>query len=247
MGLILGSYRGLPIVEHNGALFGYRADILRFPDQKFTVACLCNVSNANPEVRARKVADLYLKADMQSDTISGWASDRRLPDPTAFAGEYIDPRTHTIYSFAAVEGDLQGWGAALRRKSANQFYDLFGDVITFEASDGSMKATLDMNGEMYFAGQTVNRLHLSEAAAEAFAGDYRSRELDGAIHLSLQDGGLMLKDGGNPLVKLSPIAADEFVADGNFAIVFHRDQHGKVSGLSVFAPAARGIEFIRTE
>ena len=46
MGLILGNYLGLPIVEHNGSLFGYRADILRFPKQMFTVICLCNVSNA---------------------------------------------------------------------------------------------------------------------------------------------------------------------------------------------------------
>ena len=43
MGLISGNYRGLPIIEHNGSLFGYRADILRFPDQKFTVISLCNV------------------------------------------------------------------------------------------------------------------------------------------------------------------------------------------------------------
>src|SRR5580693_8458155 len=37
MGLDLGSYRGLPIVEHGGALFGYRTELLRFPGQKFSV------------------------------------------------------------------------------------------------------------------------------------------------------------------------------------------------------------------
>ena len=54
MGLILGNYRGLPIVEHDGSLFGYRADILRFPEQKFSVVCLCNVSNADPELRSAR-------------------------------------------------------------------------------------------------------------------------------------------------------------------------------------------------
>jgi hypothetical protein len=34
MGLDLGNYRGLPIVEHGGALFGYRTELLRFPEQK---------------------------------------------------------------------------------------------------------------------------------------------------------------------------------------------------------------------
>jgi hypothetical protein len=33
LGLGLGAYRGLPIQEHNGANFGYRAEILRFPER----------------------------------------------------------------------------------------------------------------------------------------------------------------------------------------------------------------------
>src|SRR5580693_3801567 len=33
LGLEVGSYRGLPVVEHNGALMGYRTEILRFPEQ----------------------------------------------------------------------------------------------------------------------------------------------------------------------------------------------------------------------
>ena len=60
MGLVLGNYRGLPVVEHGGAHFGYRTELLRFPEQKFTVICLCNVANAVPENLARKVADIYL-------------------------------------------------------------------------------------------------------------------------------------------------------------------------------------------
>src|SRR6202034_4242574 len=81
MGLILGNYRGQPIVEHNGALFGYRADILRFPEQKFTVVCLCNVSNADPGLRSRIVADVYLKADLQSDSMTESSAAGNLPDP----------------------------------------------------------------------------------------------------------------------------------------------------------------------
>src|SRR5262249_55725733 len=67
LGLELGTYRGLPIVEHDGALFGYRTDILRFPEQKFTVLCLCNVSSADPSGLARKVADIYLEKSLQPE------------------------------------------------------------------------------------------------------------------------------------------------------------------------------------
>lgn len=183
---------------------------------------------------------------MHSDPIPMSAVDKQLLDPARFAGQYLDPRTHTIYSFTASDGHLRGWGSDLRRKNANQFYDLFGDVITFEESDGSMKASLDMNGEKFFAGKRLSEVHLDETALEAFTGDYRSPELDGAIKLSVEHGNLIFKNHSNPPVTLTPIANDEFRAGGSFSILFHRDGHGRLSGLSVFAQAARGIEFART-
>lgn len=230
MGLIPGNYRGLRTMEHDGALFGYRADILRFPDQKFTVACLCNAANADPEDKARKVADLYLKDTLKSDLSPGSAAGKDLLDPAAFAGRYLDPRKHLIYSFTAAGGNLLGWGSILRRESANEFYDLLGDVITFESSEGSMNATLTINGEVYFSGRKVSEFHLDDAALAGFAGEYRSPELDGAFHLSLEQGCLIFRNGGNPAIKLSPLANDEFDVAGSITILFHRDARGKGVG-----------------
>jgi CubicO group peptidase (beta-lactamase class C family) len=59
-GLSIQTYRGLPAVRHGGAWGGYRAELLRFPGQHFSVACLCNLGNANPSERADRVADIYL-------------------------------------------------------------------------------------------------------------------------------------------------------------------------------------------
>lgn len=246
MGLISGNYRGLPIMEHNGSLFGYRADILRFPDQKFTVVCLCNVSDADPEGKSRKVADVYLRDQMQSNSVPMLASDKNLADPTPFAGQYLDSRSRTIYSFTVSDGHLRGWGSDLRRKNANQFYDLFGDVIIFDGSKDSMKVSLDMNGETYFAGKRLSEVHLGDSVLGDFTGDYKSPELESAIQLSVEHGGLIFRNGSNPPVTLTPIASNEFKAGTSFSIVFHRDEHGRVSALNVFAPSARGIEFART-
>ena len=59
-GLSIGEYRGLPTVSHGGAWGGYRAELLRFPEQHLSVACLCNLGNENPTKRAHAVADVYL-------------------------------------------------------------------------------------------------------------------------------------------------------------------------------------------
>jgi hypothetical protein len=63
-GLETGKYRDLPIVEHSGAEAGYRADILRFPEQHSSAACLCNVQ-AQPMQLARRVADIYLADELK--------------------------------------------------------------------------------------------------------------------------------------------------------------------------------------
>ena len=67
LGLELSTYRGLPIVEHGGALFGYRTEILRFPEHRFTVVCLCNLSDSDPGNLSRKVADVYLEKNLQAE------------------------------------------------------------------------------------------------------------------------------------------------------------------------------------
>jgi CubicO group peptidase (beta-lactamase class C family) len=244
MGLYSGSYRGLPILEHDGALFGYRSDILRFPNQRFTVACLCNLSSANPRDKAQRIADLYLNDALQP-AVERDSAGKNFPDPAPYAGQYLDPRTHVIDSFTAEQGNLMIWGSALRRKNANQFYDLFGDVITFDSSTGIVNASLDMNGKIYFSGRKFGEYQVDETALESFVGEYRNPELDGSLRLSVDRGALIFKSGSNPPLKLVPVAADAFAAEGAFLILFHRDGKGRISGLSVFSPSARGIEFDR--
>lgn len=59
-----GTYRGLRTVDHGGALGGYRAQLLRFPDQKFSVIILANVNRFNPSRMAQRVADIYLENEL---------------------------------------------------------------------------------------------------------------------------------------------------------------------------------------
>lgn len=63
LALDLKPYRGLKRVFHAGTLVGYRAMLQRFPDQKFTVALLCNNGTVNSQNLANAVSDIYLEAD----------------------------------------------------------------------------------------------------------------------------------------------------------------------------------------
>ena len=65
-GLVVTKYRGLKIVEHAGADAGYKAAMIRFPDQHFSVATLCNLASINPGALNRKITDIYLASELAS-------------------------------------------------------------------------------------------------------------------------------------------------------------------------------------
>lgn len=240
LGLWLGEYRGLRTVEHSGGTFGYRTELLRFPQQRFSVVALCNVANADVEGFARKIADIYLEKQLKPEA-TGTTKSGPLPDPESFAGTYLDPRTHMTYTFTALHENLMGWGVRLKRLGASQFSDLVGNPILFTNINGVMTATLTLRGETYFSGPRVPHMHLSASALTVFAGDYDSDELDATYKLSLVEGALTLKNGDRPSVKLIPVAPNQFQAGDLGTIVFRLDRNNQVSAMTLFSQTARDI------
>jgi len=59
-GLNISHYGGLKLVSHGGSAVGYQAQYMQFPDQRFSVVILSNLSNFSTGRIARKIADLYL-------------------------------------------------------------------------------------------------------------------------------------------------------------------------------------------
>jgi CubicO group peptidase (beta-lactamase class C family) len=244
MGLWLGSYRGQPVVEHSGGTFGYRTELLRFPEQRFSVIALCNLASANVEGLSRKVADVYLGDKLLPDADA--TAPARYSDPTPFAGTYLDPRNYMTYNFTVDDGKLMGWGAVLRRTGANEFRDLVGNPITFEQKNGVMTARLDLEGETYFDGKKVPDIHLSPAELGAFTGRYTSEELDTTYAIAVEQGSLTLTIRDHPTITLKPIAPQEFEAADLGTILFREHAKQRITGLALFSQAARGIAFTKT-
>lgn len=118
-GLSVGEYRGLRTVRHGGSWGGYRAELLRFPEQHFSAVCLCNLGTARPSLRANKVAEVYLgnlmappKAKTTTDdddedspkkkeTVSLTADQLKL-----FEGDYWSEELQIIYRVSFESGFL---------------------------------------------------------------------------------------------------------------------------------------------
>ena len=114
-GLFVRDYRGLRTVSHGGAWGGYRAELLRFPDQHFSVACLCNLANAAPGRRAQQVADIYLGHLMKSRESKPAEPDNQQKkeivlsgDQLAnYSGEYWSEELGVTYRLTAADRRLQ--------------------------------------------------------------------------------------------------------------------------------------------
>ena len=163
LGLEFDSYRGLKTMGHGGSAVGYVAEFLQFPEQRFSVVILSNLSSFRPGRIARQVADLYL-ANQFSEAQASDERDRTRPDAPepverltpeleAFIGDFYSEELDFVYSFMVEGSSLQfeirgsrmellplsedqfGWG----RRELNFFRDESGIVSGFTLDAGDVQ------------------------------------------------------------------------------------------------------------
>lgn len=113
-GLRIANYRGLPTIGHTGSWSGYRAALLRFPAQRFSVVCLCNRSDANPSLRIKRIADIYLASLMKEKKPDADDADSKprpaIPIPAQellpFAGDFWSEELGVAYRFQVLSNTL---------------------------------------------------------------------------------------------------------------------------------------------
>ena len=117
--LSVGRYKGLKTVGHSGSDAGFRSYATRFPEQRFGVVVLSNVSNSNPSGLAREVVDIYLAEEIiepeprsrqersreRRETERATLSEEELGE---YAGEYYSEELDTTYRLIVREGELVG-------------------------------------------------------------------------------------------------------------------------------------------
>jgi CubicO group peptidase (beta-lactamase class C family) len=260
MGLMLLQYRGLPIVEHGGADAGYRANILRFPEQHFSVIALCSTP-ANPSALTRKVADLYLASDFPRSAPTPFSEGvhaRRRPEQlNGKDGIYRSRDAGVVVRLESGDGalyivdhdektPLAGDGAG------NIYFPGSIDPAHFEPAEGAAQR-LVIRGEGKPDG-TWDRLPsyaLPAGKQKDFVGSYYSEELDTSYRVEDHSGRLFLTRKKYPTDELIPLTSDLFAARlgdlGPFQSVlqFARGSNGQVTGLWVTTGRVRDLKFVR--
>jgi len=255
MGFFLGTHRGHRMVSHAGSDPGYKADFLRFPDDRLTVTVLCNAFDIAPTPLALQVADLYLPAEepVQESIPPPPAGPSMAPG--TLAGLYWDERTGGIHRFFFEDGQLvldgggegkfplapQG-GNSYRLTAAPRRY-----VFTFVQRAGAPLAV-----EEDIQGSPVRTyLKVPEPSAGApldrLAGTYSSPELDVSWSFVLRSGQLVLERHRMDPDPLTRLFGDVFLSEAGFELEFTRGRWGKPATMHVTTERVRRLRFIRTQ
>jgi CubicO group peptidase (beta-lactamase class C family) len=143
----VATYRGLRTDEHGGSMMGYKAHILRFPDQRFSVIETCNLGSINPGPIARQVAEVYLGTMMKSPEATASTASRaagqsgnagqqaasRAAADTRIVGEYYSDELDATYRVVSSNGSL-----VLRRPNIPDAPLVPVDATTFRASGNQL-------------------------------------------------------------------------------------------------------------
>jgi len=263
-GLAVDEYRGLRRVSHNGGWVAFVAEMVRFPDERFSVITLCNVGTADPTGMALQVADLYLADRMKpadpkppapAAPATGAAPQASSAvDPSSYPGLFFNPTTGQVLRIHAKEGKLffersPGNDTELAPLGPDRFAAVDFPVpleMSFSTlSEGLREVRIHVpNNVLVF--QSVEPASLSAADRASLAGTYFSEELGVAYTLAVEEGNLVLKHANRlPARVLQPAFADAFTAPGVRLLRLTRDSGKKVTGFTISSGRIRDLGFTR--
>jgi CubicO group peptidase (beta-lactamase class C family) len=263
-GLFLGEYRGLKIVEHGGAWAGYRAQLLRFPTEHVSFACLCNLGSADPEGLAQRVADVYLadrlgpapsRTASASDTVAGAGSPAVPPERLqAAVGTYRDLKLGGVARIVLTDGKLTlkygGGSFALQPVSATEFKlsDLDVQLRLIPADSGRpRRIQLVGSGLGQPTLEAVTPVSPAAAVLDEFPGEYFSSELQSTYRVVLERKALVLHARNLPVTPLEPTIRDEFEYPTYGLTLHFTRRSGRVTGFTLASGRTQGIRFERRQ
>jgi CubicO group peptidase (beta-lactamase class C family) len=245
-GLVLGQYRRLATVDHGGADAGYRSDLIRFPDQHFSLACLCNLATSNPSRLAKKVAEVYLGKEMKPAETPEGSGEKAVQLPAeqlkAKVGTYLNPDGDQIRRIILKDGKLRiamdgsDKGDELEALGENHFRRLIVPVdfrFEFGQPGGSLRLIETSSGggkpDVF---ERVPEFTPSAQELRDYTAVYHSDEIEPLYEIKVEGDKLVLHRLKNKPDTLRPVTRDVFGAGvGN--IRFKRDARGQVSGFVV--------------
>jgi CubicO group peptidase (beta-lactamase class C family) len=261
LGLTVSEYRGLKMISHGGAFVGFRAEMIRFPEQRFSVIVLANLSTINPSKLARQVADLFL-ADLLTETPT--SADEKpefisLPESQLKEKEgfYYNRQEDQVWKISyreeALSVDTFSFRFRIRPISQTSFHSEnspFDITVEFDKPTEEKPALMSVNREgaktLIFEAVLPEKADLS--GLKEYEGQYFSPELQVSYEIFLKNGKLFLRHENPykeyPRLPFVQVFKDKFQFS-SIGINFFRNEKNEIASLTRNAGRVRNIRFFK--
>jgi CubicO group peptidase (beta-lactamase class C family) len=164
-GLVMDQYNGIAQVGHSGATAGYRAYLVRWPEQRVSAAVLCNAADANATqlTRSSVATVLTFPSGLSVVAINGFENARigfrdTGADAASFAGTWHSPEADARWIISATRDSL-----VVRRTPGERL--VFRPVAPDSFTNGPISIAFVRNGD---AAPTRARVSIGRALGVEF-------------------------------------------------------------------------------
>jgi CubicO group peptidase (beta-lactamase class C family) len=254
-GLMISKYKGLKTVRHGGAFVGFRAEILRFPEQKLSIAIFANRGDANPSRMANQVADILLKDKLIEKNVT---IDKKVKfDVTEdefqlsqLIGDYaIQPGVDARLS---IKNDslnvLQTWDKStynILKVSGNTFQISGNENLSFSFSnlkDGFTQTLKVLQGDSETIAARKKEIDTSGINLKDYAGSYYSKELDVNYNFEIENEILIVRiENTQSIIECTISDLDQFSTE--LGLVRFQRKDGLISGFELDSGRVKNLKF----
>jgi CubicO group peptidase (beta-lactamase class C family) len=264
-----GTYRGVKRIQFTGGMPGYVAALTQFPDQRFTIICLCNNSTIAPWQINARIADLYLANDLEpvQKKVDQEAARRAEDKETAVDEAELRNKVGAF----RLRADGRIWRIAFRNDrllvidhlnnaiplipmGRDRFQPdggFFHETARFEFNRVLPESAFSLTSRWNGGTVTTDRVDLVEPRPEQltdYEGQYISDELAAVYRFRVVDGKLLLRVNNLGWVPLDPTVQDEFVPGirqnhDNRVFTFTRNEKNQISEMSAKLWRVKGVSF----
>lgn len=256
-GLIIGEYRGLKTIRHGGSFVGYRAELLRFPEERLSIAIFANRADANPSKIANQIAEILLKdklvarVDKHEESISPESPLIEFKLSQLVGNYEIQPG---VVVSITIKNDtlnlLQNWNQSaynIVKTSGNTFHLPGEKDLSFTFSDlkDELAQTLTvLQGGRESKAIRKKEVDLSSIVLSDYTGVYSSDELGVTYTFELEDGILMSRI-GSKLAKMDCTVSDIDQFTMELGLVRFKRSDGKITGFELDSGRVNNVKFRR--
>jgi CubicO group peptidase (beta-lactamase class C family) len=251
LGLGVSTANGRRSISHGGSTAGYRTWLVRYPDERVSVALLCNHAGANATGLGSQVAALVLPRRAESAQAGAPMTAPFTVPPEhleRYAGLFQAPSIGIVVRTLVRNGRLvaeQPGNYTLTPVDTHRFrIGPPGDLL-YRFNGNRVREILMIAGSDTTTYLPATSPDTSAVALRAYAGSYWSEELEVRLDVAVDSGRVIVKQRPNERLTLRPLYRDAFAAPGAGNIIFTRDRSGKIDGFGVWAGRVRNLRFTK--